>query len=229
MSINDLTLLYYSAHTLPEDCERALRGELLETVKDLYPIISVTQKPINFGQNICVGEIGQSHYNCYKQIYTGVQQVKTKYVAMIEDDTLYNPEHFSYRPTEDDVFSFNTSMWFLEDHIFWHKYQTGMFACISTAEILRSTMEERFLKYPVEPLPVRSQRHSWQEPGRDERLGFQNRKAEYFSTDIPLITLNYYNGLDGKKKSQSNPPVVADKLDYWGTPDSLRKKIWNHQ
>ena len=114
MSENDLTLLYYSAHTLPDKLEDSFRSELRSVVKRKYPIISVTQKPVRLGKNICVGDIGRSHYNCYKQIYIGVQNVKTKYVAMVEDDTLYSLEHFSHRPTSDNVFSFNHNMWFLE-------------------------------------------------------------------------------------------------------------------
>lgn len=224
--MNDLTLLYYSAHTLPELCEINIRNELLKIVKNNFPIISVTQKPIDFGENICVGNIGVSHYNCYKQIYIGAQQVKTKYVAMIEDDTLYNLEHFSHRPTSNDVFSYNKSMWFLEDKKFWHKYQTGMFACITTTDLLCLTLKERFEKFPIEPKPVRSQRHYWQEPGRDGRLGFKDRKVEYFFTKIPLITLNYYDGLDGKKKSNCNPPVVVETIDFWGSALKLKKKLW---
>ena len=99
MAIREITLLYYSAHSLPEKVEANFRNELTG-----YPIISVTQKPINLGQNICVGEIGKSHYNCYKQILIGLREVKTEWVACVEDDTLYNLEHFSHRP---DKISYN--------------------------------------------------------------------------------------------------------------------------
>ena len=224
--MTDITLLYYSAHTLPEYCEINVRNELLKIVSGKYPIISVTQKPVNLGTNICVGNIGRSHYNCYKQIFTGTRHIKTKYTAMIEDDTLYNTEHFSFRPTADHVFFFNSNMRFLEDKKFWHKGQTGMFACIVNTELLRKVLAERFEKYLTEPLPRRSQRHYWQEPGRDDRLGLKKQNVQYFSTRIPLVTLNYYNALDGKKKSSTHEPAVETEIEFWGKADALKKGLW---
>lgn len=222
----NLTLLYYSAHSLPQYCETNVRNELLKIVSDQYPIISVTQKPIALGTNICVGDIGKSHYNCYKQIYIGVKEVKTKYVALIEDNTLYNPEHFSFRPISDNIFFFNNNMRFLEDAKFWHKGQTGMFSCIVNTKLLRKVLSERFEKYPIEPQPRRSQRHYWQEPGRDDRLGFAKQNVQYFSTRIPLLTLNYYNALDGKKKSSTHEPAVETEIEFWGKAEVLKKRLW---
>ncbi len=224
--MTDLTLLYYSAHSLPEYCEDNIRQELIKTVAGKYPIISVTQKPIRLGTNICVGDIGKSHYNCYKQIFTGTKYIKTKYVALVEDDTLYNLEHFSFRPTSDDIFFFNSNMMFLEDKKFWHKGQTGMFACIVNTQLLRKVLSERFEKFPTEPLPRRSQRHYWQEPGRDDRLGFVKQNVQYFSTRVALVTLNYYNALDGKKKSSTHQPMVETEVEFWGKADVLKKKLW---
>lgn len=224
--MTDLTLVYYSGHSLPEPCEINVRNELIKIVSDKYPIISVTQKPLRLGTNICVGDIGRSHYNCYKQIFIGTKQVKTKYVALVEDDTLYNLEHFAFRPPSDDVFFFNSNMRFLEDKKFWHKGQTGMLACIVNAKLLTKVLAQRFEKFPEEPLPRRSQRHYWQEPGRDERLGFVKQNVAYFSTRVALVTLNYYNALDGKKKSSNHKPVIEKEIEFWGKADALKKRLW---
>ncbi len=230
--MTDLSLLYYSCHSLPEHQEVYMRNELAKVAKaGEYPIISVTQKPINFGQNICLGQIGKSHYNYFKQILAGAKAAKTKYVACCEDDTLYSLEHFSHRPSSDNIFAYNEHAWFLErsrakGSLFWHKYQKGEgYALIAPTELLISTIEERFEKYPVEP-PRARQKHYWQEPGRDDRLGLEKRPIEFFKTDIPLVTLNYYDGLNGKKTSASHPPVVKTKLEHWGEAEDLAKKIW---
>ena len=119
--MNDLTLLYYTSNVLFDRCAVNVRKHLLKLVKNRYPIISVSQEPVEMGQNICVGKIGRTYYNCYKQILIGAKEVKTKYVACVEDDTLYSLEHFSYRPSGDN-FSYNGNMWYAEYEKFWRKY-----------------------------------------------------------------------------------------------------------
>ena len=212
MDVCEITLLYYSAHSLPPKTEENIRNELIKTVGKRYPIISVTQKPVNLGKNICVGEIGKSHYNCYKQILIGLKEVKTEFVACCEDDSLYNLEHFNYRP---DKISYNKHMWFLEHHTYWHKGQTGMFACIAPTKLILEDLKKRFKETPTDPLPRRSQRHTWKEP-----------VGEYFTTETPLITLNYFDGLDGKKKSSTHRRTEADSLEPYGSAKELFKKLW---
>lgn len=98
--MNDLTLIYYTSNTNPEYFAGNVRNHLLQVTEGKIPIISVSQKPIDLGKNICAGEIGRSLYNLYRQVYTGALEAKTKYVALCEDDTLYNMEHFRHRPPE---------------------------------------------------------------------------------------------------------------------------------
>lgn len=217
---NDMTILYYTAHVLPEPVATKVRAHLLETVAGL-PIISVSQKPLDFGNNICVGKIGQSYYNCYKQILIGAKAAKTTYVACCEDDTLYNPEHFKWRPLGDN-FGYNRNMFYLEDKKFWHKWQTGMFACVCPRELLIKNLEDRFEASPTEPLPRRSQRHYWHEPGKTD-----GAYMCYFESDIPLITFNYFAGLGGKAISQTHTPMVLKTLDYWGDAKTLKEKYWD--
>ena len=219
--MNDLTLLYYTAHMLPDGCSERIREHLLETANGL-PIVSVSQKPIDLGKNICVGKIGQSYYNCYKQIYTGACEVKTKYISCCEDDTLYNQEHFLFRP-EKDAFYYNKSMWYLEDDRFWHKGQTGMFGCIVPTELLVKSLKKRFDEYPKEPFPRNKQvRAKWIEPGRCD-----GEKTEDFRTKIPLITLNYFSGLGGRAKSIVHKPVEESDIEYWGSARALKDKFWH--
>ena len=61
--------------------------------------------------------------------------------------------------------------------------------------------------------------------GRDEGLGFANQKTEIFSTDIPIIALNYYGGTGGKLKARGGS-TSAEELEYWGNANDLRKRIF---
>src|SRR3989304_7380503 len=112
---NDLTVVYYTSNWLDTHNPYFLENtkkQLLVAIGDL-PLISVSQKPIAFGKNICVGETGRSHLNLYRQILIGCKEAKTKYVAMAEDDVLYSHEHFHYRTPEKDVFAYNMAKWSL--------------------------------------------------------------------------------------------------------------------
>lgn len=79
-----------------------------------YPIISVSQKPINFGQNICVGDIGRSGYCIDFQLNEGLKHVKTKWVFLVEHDCLYTEEHFRFTPPDDRYFWYNDNVWLLQ-------------------------------------------------------------------------------------------------------------------
>ena len=94
----DLTLLLATANLLPDETARRIRLALLYVTGNRYPVVSVSQKPLDFGYNICVGEIGVNKYNAYRQLYIGTLAVKTEYVAVVDDDVLYAPGHFEHYP-----------------------------------------------------------------------------------------------------------------------------------
>jgi len=220
--MTDLTLLYYSANTIEDTLGENVRKHLLSVAGDKYPIVSVSQKPLDFGKNYFVGEIGRSYYNCYKQILTGAYAVDTLYVACCEDDTLYNIEHFAHRPSSDTVFSYNKNMWYCEETEFWTKGWTGMLSCIVGTQYLIDTLEPRYKRYPEE-IKTRDYHYfkEFVEPGR-----FDKAKAEYWESTVPIVTFNYFNAMGGKTKSVAHPPKATLDLEPWGNCWDLKKKYW---
>lgn len=97
------TIIYYTDNSLDEKIASLCRDHLIVAAQG-KPIISISQKPIKLGENICIGEIGRSHLSMYSQILAGVEKAQTKYVALVEHDCLYSPEHFNWIPPRDDVF-----------------------------------------------------------------------------------------------------------------------------
>ena len=97
-----LTIIYYTCNWLDDKNPYFLantRKQLLEAVED-RPIVIVSQKPTIFGNNsvnVCMGDIGRSHLNIYRQILEGCKAAKTKWVAMAEDDVLYSKQHFNFQ------------------------------------------------------------------------------------------------------------------------------------
>jgi hypothetical protein len=241
--MNDLTLLYYTANTIKEDCAVKVRDKLIETTRASLPIVCVSQRPIDFGDvNICVGEIGQSAYNCYKQIFIAAQQAKTRYVACAEDDTFYNMEHFNHRLSEKGFVCYNSNMWFLNSHAFWKRMShqrltSGMFGCIVEAELLVKILGMRFEKHPNEPVPppdtpkdmwVHDKKRiqaNWQEPGRfDRSLGCPSVAVEYFETADPIIVLNRHNSLGGRRRHNIPGVVMKKEIPMIGECGT----VWNY-
>jgi hypothetical protein len=75
------------------------------------PLISVSQKPIDFGQNICVGCVGASSQNAFRQFQIGTIAAKTRFVVPAEADFLYPPQYFDFRPDREDVFYLAQPLW----------------------------------------------------------------------------------------------------------------------
>ena len=111
--MNDLTIIYYTANQNSDYFMNNTQKYLLEAIGNT-PVVCVSFKPTLIGKsctNICIGEQKRSNYMIYKQILLGAKEAKTKYVAMAEDDMLYHPSHFAFRPKNDSTFSYNINKW----------------------------------------------------------------------------------------------------------------------
>lgn len=98
---NDLTVIYYTSNREDEKFEAKIRADLLKKIGNL-PLISVSQKPLkDFGDNICVGNVGVSDWNIYRQLQLGCEKAKTKWVVTAEADCLYPPTgYFDFIPPD---------------------------------------------------------------------------------------------------------------------------------
>lgn len=94
---DDLTIVYYTASRERPEFEQRVRDQLVAAAQG-RPIISVSQEPVELGRNICVGPVGASYRNCYRQTLIGVRAAETEYVAFAEADTLYPAEFFRVPP-----------------------------------------------------------------------------------------------------------------------------------
>jgi hypothetical protein len=102
--------------------------ELLKNASCGLPIISVSQEPIDLGENICVGKIGRSGMSIDTQILIGLDTVKTKWVSVAEHDCVYSEEHFRFIPPDDKPFWYNTNQWLAQYSHPLHKDIKGMYS-----------------------------------------------------------------------------------------------------
>jgi len=217
--MSDVTLLHYTANVIPEPFAGNVRKHLMESAKG-KPIISISQKPLDFGENICVGDIGRSVYNVYSQILTGAKAAKTKYVACCEDDTLYVPEHFDFEFPE-DTFMYNVNYWRIHTHVYYYLERRGMCVCVAPTKLMVDTLETKFKAFPDENLSYRNKLFG--EPGRFEsRLGLPLVKIDVFRTATPLITFRHAWSLSGREgpglkyRRESELPFWGKAIELWG-------------
>src|SRR5574337_68473 len=225
--MSDLTVLYYSSNRMAEQTAANFRQELRKVVDGKYNVIAVTQKPIKERGwlNFCIGDIGQSYFNLYKQMYVGLQEINTPFVAMAEDNTLYNSEHFEYRPMTLEIVAYNKHMYFLDNDTFWTKGHVGTFGCIAPTKYLRDSLAARFERFPEEMLPRRYQKWFFMDPGFEDRLQLPKLETEKFHTKTPLITMAYFGGTYGKPKRRSGTSHALEELPDWGKAKELRDHL----
>ncbi len=220
--MSDTTIIYYTSNQISEFFANNVRKNIKEVAGDM-PIISVSQKPLDFGHNICIGDIGCSIYNVYKQILIGAKEAKTKYVACCEDDSLYTKEHLSLIP-EEDAFYYNYNRWFIEAYgMFRYRNRSGMLTCIVKTDLMIKSLEIRFAKYPT-PL-TRAQSKGWGEPGRYEgNLKLEQIPMVKMRTVQPIITFNHRPCLGGiRRKNETD--ILQENLEPWGNAKELWAKI----
>lgn len=100
MRSSDLTVVYYSASVEDDAFESRVQQQILAAGGGAWPIISVTQRPVKFGRNVCVGPVGACDANAFRQLQIGAQQAESKWIVVAEADALYPPAYFEHEPEE---------------------------------------------------------------------------------------------------------------------------------
>jgi hypothetical protein len=220
----ELTVIYYTAQRIPEGFARRVRMHLLTVIGEA-PLISVTQRPLDFGQNICVGEIGFSTYNVYRQILVGAEAAETPWIACCEDDTLYVPEHFNARPPP-HVFWYNHNRWWVEPgNRYRYRNRANMCGCVVDRRLAIDTLRIKFAAYP-DPIFDKKRLRSWGEPGRYEgNLGLPEVRRDEFRSARPIVTFNHDGGLNGRR-GHNNTDWWTKELPPWGKAGELWERFY---
>ena len=223
--MSDITIVYYTDSCLEEPLASFCRDKLVEAA-DGKRIVSVSQKPLDFGDNFCIGEIGRSHLSIFRQVLMGVEQVKTKYVALAEHDCVYHKDHFNWVPPEDGKFYYNVSCWFLrpKDGMYSYFRRKVLSMMIANTELtLKATIEK--VKILEAGIIIRKGQLGACEYGVCENekayvdykatikdLGKDTHKAVAFRTEIPNIDIRHGKNFTGNRKAGNR----CYELPYWG-------------
>lgn len=223
--MKDLTAVYYTANKISEKFAKNAQAQLLMALGDL-PLITVSHEPMMLGKNIVV-ELEPSHFNIYRQALIGAEEAKTKYIALCEDDVLYSPAHFEYRPNP-GKFAYNLGAWSIftwqDPPMFTHKgvVRKNLNSLICERDLFVEAMRERFDKYPNDEVS----KDVWGEPGRYEHLlGVTVRETEEFYTNPPNIIFSHPNELsyEGLGKRKRHGEYRATVIPYWHSASEVMR------
>lgn len=216
MESNNLTVLYYTSNREKPEFEKKIQENLLKVCGNL-PIISVSHKPIDLGINICVGDVGVSGYNMFRQVLIGCEAATTKYIISAEADCLYPPDYFTFVPPRDDIPYRNSNLYVMGDNrnYFYYKKEGATHAQVVNREFYIETLKKLFKDAPqwsVEEKNFPKERHR-----REDVFD----KIEYFRTENPVIQIKTHRGMRYYTHSDRTP--IYD-LPYWGNGKKLRKQ-----
>lgn len=212
---NDITAVYYTAEVAPSSFTATTMTKLLESL-DGIPLVVIKLEDPSL----------RSHFQIYRQALEGAKQAKTTYIALCEDDELYSPAHFQYRPRK-TPFAYNLAYWgvytWQDPPMYNYKGRKNLGNLICDRVAFIQAMEERFAKYP-DP-QGHHLKDIWAEPGKYERqLGVPVQETEDFYTNPPNIKFSHetelsFAGLGKRKKAGT---MRAFDIPYWGHVNNIR-------
>ncbi len=207
---NDLTLIFITAGKRPEKWV-AFHKKQLDKLP--YPII-VKRDEDKMGEQMI-----------YQRLLEGCKEATTPYVAVIEDDVLYPPEHFKFRPKMDE-FAYNQHRWALftwgEPTYNWRNRVSNC-SLIAPRLLAIEALEERNRKYPVK-WPYVGELGRWR---IEKVLEVQKRKlVEWYST-VGIIQINHDDASEERQRIHWKDlgPVRAFDIPYWNKASDLIKKF----
>lgn len=217
------TIIYYTANRENPEFEQKIIDDLLSKSGDI-PIISVSQKPMNLGQNVCVGDVGFSSVNCRKQILIGAKLAKTEYVICAESDSLYPPEYFNFEPLGDNFYRyFNVWVMWLSDEIrkdFYRKIGTYDGAQIVKREFLIDLLEKH-----LKPYSQWSRSNERHRKTRAPRNPYYEVRKSYIDGENPCVHIKTGNGMQYTTGVDEKPESTKKVLPFWGDVEKLRAKF----
>jgi len=207
----ETTVLYCTSNREDEVFEQKIKNKLLDGIGD-KPLLSVSQKPIVFGHNICVGDVGASYRNLYLQLRIGALAATTDYIQIVESDQLYPPGYFEIEPRH-ELYMYK-SLYVLRhwDPTHFLQKEYGVLTVIVSRLFLLYRLELQLGKI-----------FEW---GQSPRIGglFHKRRWAQFDVGAPVITVKTPNGLSSTTGSIVGvAPVLT--LPHWGSAAELSREL----
>jgi len=221
-----LTVVYYTSNTEDEEFEQKIRDHLVATVGGRHPIISVSQKPIDLGENICVGEVGQCDANAFRQLQIGIEHAKTEFIASAESDTLYPPGYFDIIPPDGGCWRY-PNVYILKKWIGTSKDWGGQgYRRKRYSECAQMASRRYWLRRLGLALKGRP---TWgNDNGPEVPLVFSRHRFKYLDEELsklPVLNIKTDRGLRKHTRTLKTEDP-QDTIPYWGFCNDMRDKLF---
>lgn len=213
------SVLYYSSNREDDRFEEKIRATVMDNCGKL-PIVSVSQKPIDFGHNICVGDVGHSYINAFRQMLIGAKAAITDYLVFAEADFLYPKEYFDFEPDGKDLYRHRNV---------WVVFRKGKSAYCrkhfsNGAQIAKRDFVIRELGIYLADQPA------WvdgpfriQHPDGSQKADWNGAPFEFFGSDN-CVTFKTGDGVTKSCVVMSGEENRRQSLPHWGDAHSLKRK-----
>ncbi|MBU1060723.1 MAG: glycosyltransferase, partial [Proteobacteria bacterium] len=188
-------IVYYTNNQCEERILSIVRNQLERCANpngskfNEYPIVSISQYPIDFGYNI-VMPLKSSPLSMFKQILRGIEESKSDILFFVEHDVVYHPSHFDFIPPDKDKFYYNQNTWKVDamtgQALFFYTQQVS--GLCAYREVLLKHYKARVAKVEKEGF----NRYIGFEPGnRPPPRGVDNYKSESWMAEHPNIDIRH--------------------------------------
>ncbi|WP_370574773.1 hypothetical protein [Methanomethylovorans sp.] len=216
--MSDTTIIYYTSNRENPSFEARIQQTIIEEMGNLdLPIISVSQKPTYFGKNICVGEVGFSGHNAWRQFQIGALAAKTRFVCTAEADCLHAREYYEFEPKSDNTFYIGNPLWVL----FAQRGKVKSFYRKSGSESSMIIGREFIIDIIDKMLDGLGKWHDPTQPDLSSIM-YKLGKREDFEMSIPIITFKTDNNMH--RKTPYSRSSGTKELPYWGMAGDLVRR-----
>lgn len=239
--MSNLTVIYYTSNYLEKTNPYFLSNTKEQLIKaiDGLPLVIVSQEPTLFGKhctNVCVGKLGRSHLNIYRQILEGAKAATTEYVALAEDDILYSYEHFhnEYIGMYPDKFLYDMNkvsvFTWIKPALFSFRHDRMVVnQLIAPRKLLIEALEERFKRFDELINHGKTEQQIikyWGDLSRyEDILGVTVRPSKTFMCKMPSLVFSHEHAFGylnhGKKKRLGDLRII--ELQGWGRAEDAMK------
>jgi len=214
-------MCFYTDNQIDPSIINAVQKQL-NFCSDGHRLVSVSLKPLNFGQNIVLN-LKRGHLAMAKQQLAGIEALDVDIIFMVEHDILYPPCHFDFVPPRDDIFYYNLNWWKVRvgDGQALHFKAKQVSGLCAHRQILLEYFRNRVRM--IESGEIGGRRHF--EPGSHYNDAYQKLTDKGFDTwwsEIPyvdirhdtVVTRNIFDpsGYRGRVVDWT----MADEIPHWG-------------
>lgn len=210
------TVIYYTDHRIEQTLARVVIKQLQKSAMYI-PIVSVSQKPMNLGNNICVGEKPRCNRSILEQILVGLEKApKGSIIYLVEHDVIYHTSHFAKIPNQKNALYYNRS------RFHWQPMLPNYLPSLGDRALSQLVCYREYLMDTIK---------EWLSTSDDPTIStrFPARFFD-FKSDKPNIDIRHGDNFtrSGHRKgrySRGKQKGLVDNLPGWGSPKHMAKKI----